>query len=270
MKISLATLAVMTMMFAAPADSQPVSGVPAATESSVGLSFTTGLDFSSGDYGAGDKTRILVVPFNGRLTTGKLRLSATLPYLRIKGPGAVVGGGDGGPIVIDPDASLPVTTRSGLGDASLSVTYGLLRQDSAGFDLDVTGRVKLPTASRSKGLGTGKADFGVSAEAARTFGDVTPFVSVGYRMPGDPNGFNLRNSVTASAGSSFAAGSTVLIGSYDYSGRTSANSFDSHSLFGAVSAPVADRLNLTGYGTAGLSEGAPDYGVGVLVTLKAL
>ncbi len=252
-----------------------LTALPAWAQSSdvssrLGTSFTTGIDFSSGDYGAAEKTNIVVVPFNARVTSGELRISATLPYLRIKGPGAVVGGGTGGPIVVDPDAGSPVTTRSGLGDLNIAATYGLLRQDSVGFDLDVTGGVKLPTASRDKGLGTGKTDFALSAEAARTFGNVTPFISAGYRMPGDPKGFDLRNSVTASAGASVAAGSTIFIGSYDYAGPTSANSDDSHSLFGAVSAPVANRVNLTGYGTAGLSAGAPDYGVGLLVTLKAL
>jgi hypothetical protein len=249
---------------ATPAMGQSTAASP------LGLSFTTGVDYSSGDYGATDKTNILVVPLNARLSSGDLRVSATLPYLRIKGPGSVIGGGEGGPIVVDPGSDLPVTKRSGLGDLSLSATYGVLRQDNAGFDLDLTGRVKLPTASKAKGLGTGKADYGVSAEVARTFGNATPFLSVGYRMPGDPEGINLRNSMTASAGASFAAGSTVLIASYDYAGRTSANAFDSHSLFGAVSGAATERLNLTGYGTAGLSKGAADYGLGLLMTLKAL
>lgn len=262
--------AAIVAMLAATGIATPTLAQSSAAPSPLGLSFTTGVDFSSGDYGATDKTEIIVVPFNARLTTGKLRVSATLPYLRIKGPGAVVGGGDGGPIVVDPDANLPITTTSGLGDVSLSATYGLLRQDSTGFDLDLTGRVKLPTASESKGLGTGKADFGVSAEVARTFGSATPFVTVGYRKPGDPAGFDLRSGPTASAGSSFVAGSTVFIASYDYAGKTSQSASNSHSLFGAVSAPVLERVNLTGYGTAGLSKGAADFGLGMLVTLKAL
>lgn len=255
-----------TVMFATPVLAQAAPD----RASPLGASITSGVDYSSGDYGAGGKTNILVVPFNARLTTGDLRLSATVPYLRIKGPGSVVGGGDTGPIVIDPDVDQPITTRSGLGDLSLSATYGVLRQARAGFDLDLTGRVKLPTASRDKGLGTGKTDFGVSGEVSRTFGNATPFVSVGYRLPGDPDGIDLRNSLTASVGSTFTAGSTVFIASYDYSGRTSANAFNSHSMFGAISAPIAQRLNVTGYGTAGLSRGAPDYGVGLLLTLKAL
>lgn len=265
MKSTVTLAAVAAAVLASPAVAQEAPDRAAP----LGVSFTTGLDFSSGDYGASDKTRILVVPFSARATSGRLRFSATLPYLRIKGPGSVVGGGGAGPIVIDPSVDQPTTTRSGLGDLSLAATYGILTQDSAGFDLDLTGRVKLPTASKDKGLGTGKADFGIAGEVSRSFGTVTPFVSVGYRMPGDPEGIELRNSMTASVGSSFAAGSTIFIASYDYAGRTSASAFNSHSLFGAVSAPATKRINLTGYGTAGLSKGAPDYGVGLLMTLKA-
>jgi hypothetical protein len=61
----------------------------------------------------------------------------------------------------------------------------------------------------------------------------------------------------------------VAIVSYDYSGRTSVLSYESHSLFGALAGKVTKRLLLTGYGTVGLSRGAPDYGVGLLVTAKA-
>jgi len=236
----------------------------------LGLSFTTGADYSVGDYGAAANTKILLVPFSLRATTGRLRLSATLPWLRIDGPGYIVGGAEGGPIVIDPNSPAPRTVRSGIGDVTFGATYGLLQQDKAGIDLDIGARVKLPTASRSKGLSTGKTDVSVSADISRSFGNVTPFVTLGYRMPGDPTGFDLKNSASVSVGSSFVAGKSVVIVSYDYSGRTSAFSDPSHSLFGALAVPVTKRITLTGYGTAGLSNGAPDYGVGMLLTLKAL
>lgn len=93
-------------------------------------------------------------------------------------------------------------------------------------------------------------------------------MTVGYRIPGDPAGIDLRNSVTASVGTSIVSGSLVAIASYDYSGATSALSEDSHSLFGALSGPITTGLNLTGYTTVGLSEGAPDFGVGLLITAK--
>ena len=57
--------------------------------------------------------------------------------------------------------------------------------------------------------------------------------------------------------------------SYDYSAATTNSVEDSHSLFGGLVTRINRRLSLTGYGTIGLSEGAPDYGLGVLLSLRA-
>jgi len=218
-----------------------------------GLTATTGVD-----------TEILIVPLSLRYKTGDLRFSATIPWLRIDGSSAIVGDGNGG-VVLDPNA--PRTVRSGLGDVNLGAAWAL-PEDRLGFGLELSGRVKLPTAKASRGLGTGKTDFTVGAELSKSIGPVTPFVSVGYRMPGSPAGITLHNAWTGSAGASLAMGKTVLIASYDYREATSQLSRDSEELFGAVSTPLTGRLNLTLYGSAGLAKGAPDVGVGSMVGLR--
>src|SRR3546814_21014295 len=43
-------------------------------------------------------------------------------------------------------------------------------------------------------------DYAVGAELSKTFVSVTPSVGVGYTMPGDPEAFELRNSLSARAG----------------------------------------------------------------------
>lgn len=240
------------------------SATPALADDMPSLSVTTGVDYSSGDYGTGVDTNILVVPLSLRYKTGGLRISATLPWLRIDGSSAIVGDGSGG-VIIDPNA--PRTVRNGLGDLSLGAAY-LFPEETLGFGLDLSARVKLPTASKAKGLGTGKTDVTVGAEVSKSFGPVTPYASVGYRMPGDPDGFDLHNAWNASAGASVALGRSVLIASYDYRESTSNLSQDSEEIFGAVSTPVSDRFNFTLYGTGGLSDGAPDYGLGAMITAK--
>lgn len=234
------------------------------------LSFTTGADTSVGEYGAFQGTNILVVPFSLRAKSGPFRVSATIPYLRIDGPVGIVasGGGDSGPIIIDPRIPSPREVRNGLGDLNLGATWSLPSNLLGGFEVDISGRVKLPTSSKRKALGTGKTDFTVMAEASRAVGIVTPFVSLGYRMAGDPAGADLRNMVTASVGMSVPLGSLVAIASYDYSGASSRFSKDSHGFFAALSGPLSDRLSLTTYGTVGLSEGAPEVGLGVLLSVR--
>jgi hypothetical protein len=225
------------------------------------FSLTTGVDYSSGDYGTPVDTEILVVPVAARLKLGDLRFSASLPYIRIDGANIV--GGDGGPIIIDPDA--PRIRRDGLGDLSLGVNYAV-PEDRLGFGLDFGARVKLPTAET--GLGTGETDFSFSTEVSKTIGGVTPFVSAGYRILGDPEGIDLNNAFFGSVGASFLAGRSVILASYDYREATSALSDDSHEIFGAFSTPLSQRLNFTLYGSAGLSDGAPDFGVGGMITVK--
>ena len=51
--------------------------------------------------------------------------------------------------------------------------------------VDFTGRIKLPTASESKGLGSGKTDFAVQVNVDKNFNG--PYVSsgLGYKILGD-------------------------------------------------------------------------------------
>ena len=235
---------------------------------SLGLSLTSGVDFSSGEYGAAARTDILVVPLSLRARKGRIRASATLPWLRIEGPAIIVGGGEDGPIVIDPNGPAPRGVRQGLGDASFGLDYVIPSRDLGGFEVALGARLKLATSPRRLGLSTGKADLGLVVDISRPIGKFSPFLTLGYRMPGDPTGFELSNSASISAGTSATFGKFVAIGSYDYSGATSPLAFDSHSLFGALAAPLAKRMVLTGYGTVGLSRGAPDHGVGLMLSLR--
>ncbi len=248
----------------AAATAQPVL---AQDESDTGndteLSITSGVDFSSGDYGTGTDTEILVAPLNLRLGTGDFRLNASVPYIRIKGADNIVGG-DGGPIVVDPNS--PVRTRSGIGDLTLGANYAI-PEDRFGLGLDFGARVKLPTAET--GLGTGKTDVSFSGEISRTFAMITPFAQAGYRIMGDPDGVELENVWFGSVGLSAAVGKSVVLASYDYRQSPNALVEDSQEVFGAFSTPLSKALNFTLYGSAGLSNGAPDYGVGAMITIDA-
>lgn len=254
MRKTILSLGVCALASASPAFSQD------ADDPSV--SITTGVDYSSGDYGTGVDTEILVAPVSARISTGDVRFSASIPYIRIKGAGSIVGG-DSGPIIVDPNS--PVTTRSGIGDLTLGANYAI-PENRLGVGVDFGARVKVPTAET--GLGTGKTDVSFSGELSRTFGTVTPFVQAGYRIMGDPDGIDLNNVWFGSVGASAAVGRSVLLASYDYREATSALAEESQEIFGALSTPLSKALNLTFYGSAGLSNGAPDYGVGAMVTIR--
>jgi hypothetical protein len=178
----------------------------------------------------------------------------------------VVGGGGLLGIIIDPTRPATREVREGLGDLRVGAGYRL--PSLAGVDLAVNGEVKLPTAA--DGLGTGKADVSVGAEVARTFGAVTPFASVSYTMPGDPQGFELRSSVAARGGV-IARLSPGLRGTiaYGYAGSVSPLVPDEEQLSTGLEIGVSRRLTLGVNGTAGLSDGSPDVGAGVRIGWRA-
>ena len=252
-------------LLAAAASITAASAFAQDAPASQGISLSAGGDYSSGAYGGPAKTNIFVAPISITDKFGAWRLSASIPYLRISGAGNVVIGPDGRPLAGVPGVA---GTRSGFGDLSLAATASLPADWLGGFTVDLTGRVKLPTSRSSEHLGTGKTDFSMNADISYPMGNWAPFVDVGYRIPGRPSGIKLKNSVTASAGTSYAMGHTVFIVSYDYSQASSPLAKDAREVFGAVSAPITPRVNATLYGIGGLSDGSPDYEAGVLFTLK--
>lgn len=281
-------LAVGGTAYAAPGDVEPVDPlIPVTAPSDVGgpvsaatvnqvvdrsmsrFSLTAGASVSRGDYGSDTLTTIWSVPLAARFAAGNLRLSASIPLMRIKGSGTVFTGIDSTPIVIANDDTGQRTTRDGLGDLTLGASY-LLPQPVGGFDLELSGRVKVPTASDSSRLSSGKTDFSLGAEASKTIGPVTPFVSATYRFLGDTSDWQLKNGFALSAGTTFiVVDSAVAVVSYNYGEAASDFISDSHEIFAGISTPFANnRFRLTAFGTAGLSHGAADVSGGLSVAFN--
>ncbi len=129
--------------------------------------------------------------------------------------------------------------------------------------------MKIPTASRESGLSSRKVDYSAGIQATKSLGRVAPFVSVTYRVFGDPRIIELRDGFAASAGSSFIVDDrTVVLASYHYARAASIHVSDAHELFAGASRSLNDRLRLTGYGTAGLSRGAAGVSGGLSVSLR--
>ena len=128
-----------------------------------------------------------------------------------------------------------------------------------------------PTVERSTGLdyregdyGTGEFDYALGAELSRSFGRVTPFVGVGYTMPGDPEHYDLGNSLSARAGAAVQMGKRVRGHvTYGYAQSISPLIPDEQQIATGINAGLSDRLSLGLYGAAGLSKGSPDVGAGV-------
>lgn len=238
--------------------------IPASAAAAPAVELSTGLDYREGEYGTGERIETWEVPASVRVQSGRVIVSATLPYLRVDAPGNVVGGGSGIlglPIIVDPTEPPGRVRREGIGDLELGAAY-IVPSEAVGLTL--SGQVKVPTASAAKGLGTGEFDYAVGAELSKTFGRVTPFVGVGYTMPGDPGGFELQDSLSARAGAAVQMGKRVRGHvAYGYAQSVSPLVPDEQQVSAGLNAGVSQSLSLGVYGSAGLSEGSPDVGAGV-------
>jgi hypothetical protein len=146
----------------------------------------------------------------------------------------------------------------------LGATYVVGEVGVAGLSLDLGGSLKLPTSSTRKGFGTGKTDVSLNADVYLPNEKLTPFATLGYRLPGGPADFNLRNSFAASIGATAKVGPVYVTGSYDYAEPTSEFVGASHSLFAAVSHGIGPKYNVSGFALIGLSQGSADFGAGLL------
>ncbi|WP_066555550.1 hypothetical protein [Croceicoccus bisphenolivorans] len=235
--------------------------------------FSLGADYSSGDYGDVADTEMLAVPVGVKYQGDNVWFRASVPYVRIKGPQGVIpgdggvspgngngnGGGGGDTVVID--------TRSGVGDVNLAAGYTLPIGDATWFD--VIGKVKLPTASKSKFLGTGTTDFTAEGELLHSFGAVSAAVRGGRRFNGSNELYPLQDVWQAGAGIYAKAGPQLSLG-LDYEWREGAltTSPDRSEATASATYKVSPALLLQGYGYTGFADGSPDAGGGIQILYR--
>src|SRR6202007_1573076 len=169
------------------------------------FSLGVGFNYSSGEYGTSTATEILSIPIIARYDRGPWIFKLTVPYLRISGGTSVVPG-VGRVTSTNPrrrGEGAAEATASGLGDIVAAATYTAFYNSATTFGVDVTGRVKLGTADRDQGLGTGENDYGMQVDAYKTYDRVTYFAGIGYTELGSSPFIQLNSVLNATAGASY-------------------------------------------------------------------
>lgn len=223
---------------------------------------STSLNYETGKYGTDTRSSSLYVPFTVKRYWGDWYGSLTLPFVSMTSNGSVTNVG-GRPVrVRGGRGSTDTTTQSGAGDAVVRGGYDLLKEDAHPFDLTVVGKIKVPTADKDKGLGTGEFDEGVGLEFGKL---LTPgwtiIADLYYTVIGDPPGRNLNNQVAVDLGFSHTLKKdltlTVL---YEGSNALVSSEPDPRDLRGILDYKLDERISLFGGGLVGLSHGSPDFG----------
>ncbi len=239
------------------------------------LTASAGVDWSDGDYDEpGGDTQILYLPVSLSYRLDDFALTAyaldqaelrvTVPYLEIDSPLA---------FFAETPGSDRLQTESsherGVGDVVVSASYTWFPMDDAWPALELSGKVKLPTADETRNLGTGSTDFALQLDTFQTWGRVTGFATAGYRFPGDPPDGSLRDTGYASGGVSVRTWSRLALGGYySWFAASSSARHDAHELIGFASLRVSERVSLEPYAVWGVSGYVPDYAVGMSLRVR--
>ena len=243
-------------------------GAAALASSAEGdFSAGVGANYSTGKYGSSTPTRIWSIPFTARYETDVWTFKLTVPYLRVTGPSNVipgVGSFDTGGAPRRRRAG--TTTESGIGDTVASATYNAYYDESAKRGLDLTAKVKLPTADADKGLGTGSTDESVQVDVYQTQGLFTVFADIGYTFFGHSDFVQLENAVYYGLGFSEKLDPENSLGvSFDGRQRVTPSGGPQRELTGFWNHRMDGATRLQAYLLKGFANGSPDWGFGASI-----
>jgi len=262
-------------------------------------SFSSGAEYTNGDYGEAQDTTIIIAPFSFGYRTDRWGARITVPYVSIEGPGTIVPGsagsaaggagglsgivggvgglldglldgllgGDGPPGGADaPDPGTPPTTTTikedGLGDITVALSAVPYRSDG-GTRLTLGARVRIPTADADRSLGIDDTAVAISSTLAHSFGATTAvYGSIGYERAFESEA----NAFFAQLGAETYVVPRILLGaSADWAQAGSKLRRDSTQATLYAGYDLGSEIRFLAYGTAGLTDTSPDVGAGLRV-----
>lgn len=262
--------------------------------------FSTGADYTTGDYGDAEDTTIVIVPFTAVYKSDRWSARVTVPYVTIDGPGTVVpstsgvgggagggtggstgggglggllgglldgllGGGNGGTTAAPaagapPPPSPTLIHESGLGDVSVAFGYVPWKSEG-GTKLALGARVRLPTADADRYLGIDDTSLAVSTTLSQTFdGRAGIYGAVGYERSFESEADALFAQVGAEA---YVLKSLLIGANADWAQATDVLRKDSTQAGAYIAFDATSEMSLVLYGSVGLTETSPDVGAGL-------
>ena len=180
--------------------------------------------------------------------------------------GSGSGSTSGGAVTV-PAAPASTGRRSGIGDVSVTMAYAFPLGETTSFD--VTARVKLPTASTAKRLGTGQVDFTLGGDLSQDLGNATLWVGGRRRFVGKPAGSTLRDVWALGGGASLQLdGGTIIGADYDWQQSTSALNGDSSEVTGWVNFRLSRKLRLQVFASTGFTTNSTDLAGGISLSWR--
>lgn len=226
--------------------------------------FSSSVNYDTGKYGTKDRAVSVYIPFTLKDYYRYGEVSFAAPYLYQNSNGQVTRVG-GSSINARKKGTVTAvkTSESGPGDILVRGTYVLRKEGDRSFDLYLAGTLKLPTADKNKGLGTGEMDEGMGLEFAKKVSPGWTLLADGYyTIIGDPMGIDLNNQLSVDLGF-YRQLTADLSFNFLYETRSalvSGNS-DPRDISGTLDYRGHNGNHYIGGLLLGLSDGSPDIGL---------
>lgn len=226
------------------------------------LTFSTGVDYSSGDYGTEEETEVIAVPFSVRLSVNDWAFRVSAPYLQVTGPADIDelsdGSGSVTPIVRE-------GTVRGIGDTTVAVEKAFRRIGGSSAYVEIAASARLPTGDEDKGLGIGATDYTLNTEIGVNTRGGGAYISGGYRFLGERDGVERRdNAAQAGIGGWLPAGDRVRVGAYANWREASIEGNEDPATAGVyVTVRASERLRVAFTASGGLTDASADYSTGI-------
>lgn len=228
--------------------------------------FSSSVNYDTGKYGTGTRTSSVYIPFTLKRYYREGDISATLPLVRQSTTGQITsvggrpmrvgGGGMGG-------GGVKTTSETGIGDILLRGSYILKTDGPKSYDLAAAGSLKLPTADKNRGLGTGEMDEGAGLEFGKEISSGLTLLADGYfTIIGDPSGVDFKNQLSLDIGVMRQLDKRLAL-TFLYETRSAIvdGSEDARELSGTLDYAAADGNRYSGGLLFGLSNGSPQFGL---------
>lgn len=263
-------------------------------------SFSTGLDYTSGDYGEAIDTTIYQIPLTATYRGNSWAFSATVPFVNLEGSGNIIPGGVGGagggvsgvgggatgglsvggvdlglglglpgpspaPAPPGPPPTPVVVDEQGVGDVSLSFAWAPWRSgDGGGLSIGLGAR--LPTGDEEKSLGAGEtigsASLNYALPVSSTF---SLYAGAGYAHAFDSD----QGGAFAGVGAQAEVSSHVSLGAGVDWGEATTDGFEDSTLATVFADfTMTERTSLTAYVSAGLTDTSPETGAGLRLIFR--
>ncbi|MDP1633713.1 MAG: hypothetical protein Q8L69_03400, partial [Gallionellaceae bacterium] len=145
------------------------------------------------------------------------------------------------------------------------LAYNIYASDRVDAGIDLAGRVKFGTASKT--LGTGMNDYAAQLYAYHAIGDFTPSLVLGYEVLGSSAEVPLDNVYYATAAGDYRFGELTNGGvEYRYVQQASATAAEQRELSLYISREIGRDIFLRGYLMKGYADGSPDSGFGLMLS----